>query len=185
MKLQVKKRSQEKKSEVNKLRREGYIPAIIYVRGKPAEPIAVKASEFEALIRQIQSGRLSTQKFKLVENGIEREAILKEIQYAITTYQIIHLDFEELQQNQPVNVKVPIECTGIVDCVGIKLGGVLRQVIRSLRIRCFPKDIPAAFFLDVKSLGIRESRRLSDLEIPQTIRPLADLNEVAAVIVKR
>lgn len=186
MKLNVIKRIAEKKSERNRLRREGYIPAAIYVRGKSAETIALKSNEYSAQMQHLQPGRLSTQIFILIdENGKERRAILKEIQYNVTNYNVIHLDFEELHDDLPVKVKVPIECVGAAECPGVKLGGVLRQVIRTLRIRCLPKDIPAVFQLDARTLGPRESRRLSDLSIPETVRPLADLREVAAVIVKR
>ncbi len=111
--------------------------------------------------------------------------ILKDIQYDPTNYSIIHLDFEELLDDVPVNVKVPIECTGVVDCTGVKLGGILRQVIRHLRVRCLPKDMPSFFQVDVKAMGIMDVKRLADLNIPQTVRPLADMNEVAVVIAKR
>jgi large subunit ribosomal protein L25 len=187
MKLNVKNRAAGKKSESKQLRRAGQIPAILYTRGKEAaNNIAISSSEFEAILRQIQPGRLSTQIFTLVdEKGKEHRGLLKEIQYHVTTYDVIHLDFEELVDNVPVNVKVPIECSGIVDCIGIKLGGVLRQVIRHLRVRCLPKDIPIAFVFDIRNMAQRETRRLRDLEIPDTIRPLVDLNEVAVAIVKR
>lgn len=186
MKLKLLKRTAESKSEVKRLRREGNIPAIIYVQGKAAETIAVNNNELASLMRQIIPGRLSTTVFTLAtENGKERRVLIKDIQYNITTYDIIHLDFEELHDGQKVNVNVPIECTGVADCAGIKLGSVLRQVIRYIRIRCLPRDIPAVFELDVKELGPRESKRLKDLAMPNTIRPLADLNEVAVVLVKR
>lgn len=186
MKLQFLKRSAEKKSEVNRLRREGVIPAVIYHRGKNTETIAVKGSEFSSLLRTVQPGRLSTQVFELVdESGKVRKAIIKDIQYNVVNYNVIHLDFEELHDDLPVNVKVPIECVGVVDCPGIKLGGSLRQVIRNVRVRCLPKDIPAAFIVDIKTMGIKDVRRLGDLEIPNTIRPLASLKEVAIAIVKR
>ncbi len=186
MKLTTAKRSTDKKSELTKLRLAGMIPAIVYHKGQSGEPIAVQRAEYDAIIRQVKAGHLSTQKITLVdENGKEKTVILKEIQYHPTTYVVLHLDFEELHEKTPVNVKVPIECKGVVDCVGIKLGGVLRQVIRSLKVRCLPKDIPDAFKVDVQPLGIKESRRLSDLTIPETVRPLADLSEVAVVIAKR
>lgn len=187
MKLNVTTRTAGKKSESKQLRRAGRIPAIVYKRGNEAAVnLALNNTEFEAHLRQIQPGRLSTQIFTLVdESGKTRRALLKEIQYHVTNYSILHMDFEELSDDVPVNVKVPIECTGIVDCVGIKLGGVLRQVIRYLKVRCLPKDIPAAFILDIRSMVERETRRLSDLNIPDSIRPLDDLNEVAVAIVKR
>lgn len=186
MKLKFINRAADKKSESNRLRREGFIPAIIYKRGKEGVAVAISNNEYQSIIRKVQPGRLSTHVFILVdESGKEHKAILKEIQYNVVNYNVLHLDFEELVDNVPVNVKVPIECTGVADCIGVKLGGVLRQVIRHLRVRCLPKDIPSVLTYDVKNLNARESRRLKDLELPQTVRPLADLNEVAVVIVKR
>ena len=84
-----------------------------------------------------------------------------------------------------INVNIPIECTGIAESVGIKQGGVLRQVIRHVRVRCLPKDIPDSFELDIRELTLKQSKRLSDLVIPSHIQPLKGLNEVVAVIVKR
>jgi large subunit ribosomal protein L25 len=186
MKLQVCKRNLLKKSETKRIRREGGIPCALYVRGKATDTMTVQGSEFSVLMRGLQPGRLSTAIFTLVdEQGKMHKAILKEIQYEPTTYAVVHLDFEELFDDVKVKLKVPIECIGIVDCVGIKLGGVLRQVLRHVSVCCLPKDIPSTFQLDVKSLALFESKRLSDIEIPQTIRPLTNLNEVAVVIAKR
>lgn len=186
MKLQVSKRAADKKSESKALRRAGSIPAIIYGQGKAGEAIIISANEFSTLLRKVESGRLCTTVFELHEPKMTtRRAILKDIQYDPTNYSIVHLDFEELLEDVPVNVKIPIECTGIVDCTGVKLGGVLRQVIRYLRVRCLPKDMPSFFQIDVKSMGIMDVKRLADLNIPQTVRPLADMNEVAVVIAKR
>jgi large subunit ribosomal protein L25 len=186
MKLQVFKRASLKKSETNKIRREGDIPAIVYVRGKSTDAIGVKGGEFTSMLRTLQPGRLSTTIFTLVdESGKERKAILKEVQYHPTTYNVQHLDFEELFNDSAVKVKVPIELTGTVDCVGVKLGGNLRQVIRYLRVSCLPKDIPNALQVDVRNMAMFDSKRLSDLEIPETVRPLVNLNEVAIIVAKR
>jgi large subunit ribosomal protein L25 len=186
MKLKVAPRAAVKKSEVTRLRREGFIPAILYNRGKEGETLAIRNDEFKAHLRGVKSGHLPTSIFTLVdENGKERRALIKDIQYQITTYEVRHLDFEELLDDQKINVKVPIECTGVIDCVGIKLGGVLRQPIRHVRVRCLPQDLPSYFNLDIRELGIKQSKRLSDITIPETVRPLTSLNEVVAVIVKR
>ena len=97
MKLKVFKRERTTKSESNRIRREGNVPAVLYVRGKSTEAIVVDGAEFSGLLRTVQSGRLSTTIFSLKdEHGKERRAILKEIQYQPTTYQVQHLDFEEL-----------------------------------------------------------------------------------------
>lgn len=162
------------------------IPAVLYVRGNPSETIAVDESEFQALLRHVQKGRLATTKISLVEEGGRtRQAIIKDIQYHVTTYRVIHLDFEELLDDIKVNINVPIEFTGVVDCAGVKLGGVVRQVIRNLRVQCLPKDIPHHLEIDIRSMGLKEAKRLKDLDLPKNLRPLADLNEVCVVIAKR
>lgn len=186
MKLQTIKRTGDSKSEVKKLRREGFIPAVLYMKGKGGETLAIKANEYQSYLRGIKSGHLPTTIFTLVDDkGAERRVVIKDIQYEITTYAVTHLDFEELVSDQKINVNIPIECIGMADCVGIKLGGVLRQVIRHVRVRCLPKDLPSFFELDVRELGMRQTKRLRDLEIPKAVRPLVDMNEVVAVIVKR
>ena len=186
LKLQTKTRKAETKGETNLLRREGFIPAVVYAHGTDGKPVAISLVEFEACVRSIQQGHLPTTRFNLVgEDGKKREAVIKEIQYHPTSYKPLHIDFEELVKDVPINIKVPIECIGIADCVGIKLGGVLRQVIRYLKVRCLPKDIPSAFKIDIRKLQMKEKRRLSDLQIPETVRPLAKLHEVAVVIAKR
>ncbi len=185
MKLKLLKRSAERKLDAKRLRREGLIPAVCYSKGKVGENIAVDATEFKSFLRQVLPGRLPTTIFSLVDQGKERRVIIKDIQYNIINYDVISLDFEELHDNQHVNIKVPIESSGANECIGVKLGGVLRQVIRHVRVRCLPKDIPAFFTLDVTELQMSQSKRLSDIKWPETVRPLADLKEVAVVIVKR
>lgn len=186
MKLQLTNRSAKRKSEAKKLRREGYIPAVIYSKGEAGETVSVKKEEFSTFLRHLEKGRLPTTVLTLASSsGKDRKAIIKDIQYNVVNYEVISLDFEELHDDRPVNIKVPVECQGGAECIGVKLGGVLRQVIRHVRVRCLPRDIPSVFTLDVTNLDMRQSRRLSDIAWPETVRPLADLNEVAVVIVKR
>lgn len=185
MKLNITPRVIGKNSEVKKIRHEGNIPAVIYVNGKKSEEITVDGSAFRKLLNHVEKGTLAVQIFTLLMDGKERRAILKDIQYKPTTYEIIHLDFAAIDDKVPVNVNVSIRCKGMDLSVGIQQGGVLRQIIRHLKVSCLPKDIPAFFELDVGSLGLGQTKRLRDLSLPEAVTPLADTNEVAAVIAKR
>jgi large subunit ribosomal protein L25 len=186
MQLKMIPRSAAKKSEALRLRRAGYIPAVIYSQGRVGETISVKEEEYSSFLRTLPQGRLPTTVVTLTdENGQSRRAIIKDIQYNPVTYAVITLDFQELHDDQEINVKIPIECTGVADCVGIKQGGVMRQVIRHVKVCCLPKDMPAFFNLDISALSMRQSLRLSNLQWPEGVRPLADLNEVTVAIVKR
>lgn len=185
MQLTVTKRSCQKKSEVKQMRREGNIPAILYAPGKDPETLVVNGTEFATHLRGIAPGQLSTTVFTLNVEKKKLKAVLKEVQYEITSYRVSHLDFEELNSDVPVQVKVPINITGVAECVGIKLGGFLRQVIRFVKVECLPQNIPAEFIVDVRDLGIGQSLRLTDIAIPETLRPIAKMDEVVVVIAKR
>lgn len=185
MKLAVKQRVGEKKKDIKEIRREGNIPAIIYSSKNQPEKLIVDGSDFKTILREMQPGQLPTTVFELNDGKKSRRAIIKDIQYHLTTYVVSHIDFEELVENVPVSVKVPVNCIGVADCIGIKLGGFLRQVVRHVKVECLPKHIPAEFMVDVKDLGIRQSKRLKDLSIPSGVKPLANPEEVVVVIAKR
>ncbi|MDR3624337.1 MAG: 50S ribosomal protein L25 [Chlamydiales bacterium] len=186
MKLTVSKRSGSSKQELSQIRRAGNVPAVLYSKGEVGQAIEVNGAEFRAILRNIKKGCLSTTVFLLKGDGAhQHRAILKDIQYEPTTYDVWHLDFEELFDTVPVTINVPIQCVGVVDCVGIKLGGVLRQVIRTLKVSCLPKDIPSEFQLDIKELLLFQTKRLADIALPSGMRPVANMNEVAVVIAKR
>lgn len=186
MELKISARKGKSKSEISAIRRQGNIPAVIYSKGKEGINVTVDGSEFNACLRHLEKGGLPTVRFKLKgEDGKATEALVKEVQYHPTTYDVNHLDFVALEENQPLNVKVPIRLIGAAECTGVKLGGFLRQIIRHLKVKCLPKDIPTSFSLDVTELGIRQSLRLADLKIPESIRPLTPLKEVVATVSKR
>lgn len=185
MKLTVTERPSAKKGELKQIRREGKVPAILYSAGRPNVQLTLDGAEFNAILRNMKPGHLPTTVFHLMINGKETKAIIKDIQYQLTTYLVSHIDFEELVEEMPISVKVPIQCIGVADCVGVKLGGFLRQVIRHVKVECLPKHIPAEFVVDVKDLGIRQSKRLADISMPKGVKPLAKMDEVVVVIAKR
>jgi len=186
MKLKYQKRNAVRKGENKQLRRAGAIPAVLYARGQDSKSISIETADYASLLRHVQPGRLSTTVVELAgEDNVAVKAVFKDIQYHPTTYEVLHLDFEALNDDHEVNINVPIECTGVAECAGVKLGGVLRLVMRKTRVRCFPKNIPTVFQIDVKTLGMRESRRLKDIQWPENVRPLDDLNQVSVIIAKR
>jgi large subunit ribosomal protein L25 len=184
--IHIAKRASQPKGEANRLRYEGKIPAVIYSQGNASETISLPAVEFETLLRNLKPGFLPTTIFSLIgSDGRKKRAIIKDIQYEVTSYRVIHLDFLELQDNTIVELKVPVEYSGQVDCVGVKAGGFLRFSMRHVRIRCFPPHIPSHFEIDVRNLGLNQTKKASDLAIPSEVQLLARPNDVIATVVKR
>lgn len=184
MNLTAKKRVEQRKSHTKEIRRKGNIPAIFYAPGQEAVSIEVEGRDFDAALRGIKQGMLATATFNLNIDGKKSKAIVKDIQYDLTSYKVIHLDFEELSDKVPVQVKVPVVYTGVTDSPGIKLGGYLRQVLRFVKVVCLPKDIPQFFEVNVGDLGLGQVKRLSDLKVSKGVK-LPAANEVLVVIAKR
>jgi large subunit ribosomal protein L25 len=186
MKVKISSRTGKSKGETNTMRRAGNIPAVIYHTGEAGEMICVDGAEFQKAMKNVKPGHLPTTVFFLTgENGKERKAIIKEIQYKPTDYAILHIDFMALVAGNEVSVKIPIELTGTVSCAGVKEGGVIRQVIRHLPVKCDAGKIPEQFTMDVQDLHMKQSKRLSSITIPAGVRPLTDTHEVAVTIAKR
>jgi large subunit ribosomal protein L25 len=183
MKLKMFKRTGTKRSNLGEIRREGNIPAVLYSAGEANENISVDGVEFKAILRKITAGRLSTTRFSLVGEDKEIPAIVKDIQYHPTTYQVLHMDF--MVPKNTVRVRVPIECQGVQDCQGVKLGGFLRPVMRYVKVECPADKVPEALFVDVRQLAIGQSKRLSDLTFPEGVKPLVEQSQVIVVIAKR
>jgi large subunit ribosomal protein L25 len=185
MKLSISKRASVKKTEAKKLRRTGQIPGVLYGFGGQNNHISFPLEEMQAILRQVRPGLLSTTVIELAEGDKTHKVLIKEIQYHPATYAIEHADFLLLSDKHPVTVTIPIQVTGLADCVGIKAGGFMRQILRGMKVSCLHKDIPQEFMLDVRDLNIAQSKTLSDLTIPEGVKPLGKMSEVAVVIAKR
>lgn len=184
--IQISERSAKTKGEAKRLRREKQIPVCVYSQGNPATTGSIPTVEFQAVLRNIQTGFLPTTIFTLKDaKGKKRRAIVKDIQYKPTTYEVMHLDFQELHEDTLMDVKVPIDCLNVVDCVGVKLGGFLRTLIRHLKVRCLPKNMPSHFEVDVRDLNLNQYRRVSDLSIPAGVKALEKPQEIVVSVLKR
>jgi large subunit ribosomal protein L25 len=173
------------KSETKRIRREGNIPAILYSKGEKGREMVIDGIAFQKILNNTPKGTLSSKIFFLTLDGKEIQAIIKDIQYHVTTYDVIHIDFEELHEGLPVTLNIPVRCINIVDCAGIKLGGVVRQVVNQVKVTCLPKDIPIEFELDVKDMSLGQTKRLGALQIPPAVRASINPRQVAVVIARK
>ncbi|MDE3045174.1 MAG: 50S ribosomal protein L25 [Verrucomicrobiota bacterium] len=184
MKLTIHPRNNLKKGETQRIRREGDIPGVLYGKSQENETFVIKGEDLKAILRNMKSGLLATTTFELSNGNKTFKAIVKDIHYHPVSYAVEHVDFLLLDDNRAVIINAPINMVGVNDCAGTKQGGFLRQIIRTIKVRCLPKDIPSEFVFDVRNLNMNEVKRLSDLAIPSNVRPIARMNEVAVVVSK-
>ncbi|NLL17821.1 MAG: 50S ribosomal protein L25 [Clostridia bacterium] len=170
------KRLELGKGATNKLRRQGYVPGVIY-GGEPASlPVAIE----ESALRRMPLG--TGQVFKInVAGDKERSVLVRELQKDPVSHKITHLDLLEVSMTERLTTISAIVITG--EAKGVSEGGLLQYGIREVEIECLPADIPEGITVDVSGLEIGESIRVQDLQVPPEIAVLTDPDQVVVSIV--
>jgi large subunit ribosomal protein L25 len=173
-KLNAQYRGDTGKSAVRRLRAAGKIPAICYGQAKEPMPIAVDPTE---LIRSLDPVKKTNTVLTLSVAGAPDgdsalTVMVRDYQKDAIRGHLTHADFIRVDLTKPVHATVPIVLTGKAE--GVKLGGIMHQVIRVLPISCTPDKIPVKLEVDVTSLGMNEAIHVSDLKLGEGVRPLAD-----------
>ncbi len=179
--LKVSKREKTGKEVAKKLRKAGFIPAILYGKEIEPTPLTIKYSEFEKIYKRYKGEAvIYTLEF---ENGAlsRKQAILKEIQRHPVTDMIIHVDFQAIEEGKPIEIKVPLEFVG--KPVGVTKGGVLEIMLHELTIECLPSDIPDKITVDLSSLDVGDSLHVSDIKVPENIKVVDSPEETVATVV--
>ncbi|MFN8308547.1 MAG: 50S ribosomal protein L25 [Chitinophagales bacterium] len=108
-----------------------------------------------------------TPDFKLAAieiDGKTYKAILKELQFDPITDMVKHLDFQELVEDKPVRVEVPLRFTGTPKAAA--MGGKVEQTMRKLSIFALPKDLPNTITIDVSDMDFGSIKRMKELSVP-------------------
>ena len=105
-------------------------------------------------------------------------AVIQDMQFDVLTDILTHMDFIEVIQGKPVTLNVPVSCTG--NARGIRNGGTLKSILRSLKIKGDINDLPSLIEHDITELKIGEAIRVVDVKKG---KPYEILNADAAVVV--
>lgn len=179
--LFVTKRNGVGKSAARKIRREGFIPAVLY--GREMEPISLTVNPVDlkkALSTEAGENTLLELHVKGVEEEITKIGLLRDVQYDNLTSRPIHFDFQEVLMKELITVKVPVEIVG--KAPGIQEGGILEEILREIEVECFPASIPNVIEIDVSQLGIGDSIHIGDLTLSEGVTVLHDSDETIITI---
>ncbi len=150
------------KGAAHRIRRDGYLPAIVYGPGQDNVMIAVEAREVDRLLRQT-AGRSFLIDLKLSgEGATDMKVLMKEMQRDPVTSAPMHLDLLSISMDRPIQLTVPLHFVGVP--VGVRLsGGFLDHVLRDVEVECLPDQIPDYVEVDVSEMDIGDSLHASDL----------------------
>jgi len=96
-------------------------------------------------------------------NGKSCQAVMREIQFHPVTDRVLHIDFYQTSEDKPVAMEIPVRLTG--HAVGVQAGGKLALVVRKLKVKALPKDMPDEVVVDVTSLGVGKSIKVQDIQV--------------------
>ena len=175
IKLEAKSRSIGKQV-AKKVRREGLLPAVIYGGGRPeATPVAISKKVLKDLMHYHGLIELS-----IDEGKDKRVVILKEIQYDYLGTNPIHVDFQEVRMDEPIETVVELEFVG--EPKGVKEGGTLEILMRELDIKCLPGNIPEKIVVDISNLGLGDVIHVKDIPAPEGVEFLNPPDETVVVV---
>ena len=159
--LTVTNREGTGRSASRRLRKAQKIPAILYGKHTKPETLAVNAPEFTKLLKDI-AGRAALIELKR-DAGASALSFLQEVQRDPITDRYLHVDLQEVKENEKMVISVLVRVTG--EAYGVKTeGGVLDTATKRLRIRTLPKDLPDFIEVDVTDLKMGEAIHVSELK---------------------
>jgi len=171
VKVEANKRDEIGTNKVKHLRREGWIPGVIYGHGEKSRHIKLREENLVRLIHRLHSeATLITIKL----DGKELRALIREVMRDPLTERILHVDFQHIHEDEEVTVHVIIEFKG--ESVGVEAGGILNLEHRYLTVRCLPKDMLRRIVVDISELEIGDSLHVGDIELPEGVKIVEDLS---------
>lgn len=156
------KRTDLGKKAAKAMRKEGLIPCNLYGEAKNADgaPEALSiACPMSELRKIVYTPHIYV--IKLVIDGEERTAILKELQFHPVTDALLHVDFYEVNDQKPITVGIPVKLNGLAQ--GVRDGGRMNLSIRKIDVTAKYQSIPEHLDINVTAMTIGKSIKVGDL----------------------
>jgi large subunit ribosomal protein L25 len=179
VKLEAQERETVGSTAAARLRREGFIPGVIYGRGKKPHAIAVPERQLRAALGGAH-GRHAILDVVLAGQKTTHASILKDYQVDPIRGRITHFDLHEVRLDQAITAQVAIELVG--ESPGVKAGGVLSALVREVNVEALPLEVPDRIELDISGAEIGSTLRIADLVAPEGATILDDPDTVVVTV---
>jgi len=161
-------RNTKTKGEINSLRQQGEVPAIIYGGTEKNQKISLSKKQVQYLIDQ--ENFLS----KIVSVKIDSKSINvlpRDVNFDPITDDPIHIDFLRIVKGAKVILEIPVKFINNENSPGLKRGGVLNIVRRNIELICPTENIPTELVVDLDGLEIGTSIKISSINLPENVKP--------------
>ena len=161
-------RNTNTKGEINSLRINGNIPAIIYGGSEKNQKVSLSK---KVLINLIENENFLSKIISLNLDGKSENVLPKEVTYDPITDEPIHVDFLRIVKGAKVIIEIPVKFINNDKSPGLKRGGVLNIVRRKVELKCLSENIPNELVVDLADVDIGASFKISSIKLPENVTP--------------
>jgi large subunit ribosomal protein L25 len=184
--ISAQKRTKQGTGASRRLRREGKTPGIVYGGKQPAVVIEL---DHNALYHQLRQEAFHASVLTLNLEGAKEQVLLRSVNMHPFRLEVQHIDFQRVQADVKIQMKVPLHFINAEQSPGVKLsGGIVSHVMSDLEIRCLPADLPEFIEVDLKDMELGHTVHVKDLQLPQGVEAIlhgTDNPSVAVVQIPR
>jgi len=165
--IKVDKRNDEGKGASRRLRRAGFVPAIVY--GGELNPVSIQI-QHKDVWHASQNEWFYSSILDLTLGGEVQKVLLRDMQRHPFKQLVLHLDFQRVSENQAIRVRVPLHFLNQeASPAGKASGVVITHELNEVEISCLPKNLPESIEIDLSALEIGNIVHLSDLKLPEGV----------------
>lgn len=163
--------------KVNNLRKQGFLPAVVYGGGKDAESIAIKESDFLKLWKSAGESTV----IELDLGKAKTNVLIHDVAIDPLKDNPIHVDFYVVDMTKKIRVDVALEFIG--ESEAVKAGGILVKALHSLKVEALPNDLPHSISIDISLLkAVGDSIIVKNIKVPKGAKILDNPEEAIVVI---
>jgi large subunit ribosomal protein L25 len=168
------------KKFAKRLRRENIVPGIYYKNGEVGIPFCAKALSLRSIIYTSETKIIA---FNFEGETEVRKCFMKKVTFDPVSDKPVHVDFVGISDDRKMKVEVPIVLVGVSE--GVRLGGVLSQVLHRVSIECLPQHAPNHLAVDISNLQIGKTIHLRDIPHENIDFKIGEDNLVVSVAASR
>ncbi|WP_293007164.1 50S ribosomal protein L25/general stress protein Ctc [Nitrosomonas sp.] len=189
MKIEISadKRTLQGKGASRRLRGSGKVPAIIY--GGDQKPQSIEMDHNE-LFHKLRLEAFHASILTLSVAGEKEPVLLRDVQMHPFKKLVLHVDFQRVDKNKKIHMKVPLHFINAETSPGVKTsGGIVTHILNEVDVTCFPGNLPEFISVDLAELTAGHTLHLSDLVLPKDVEIVAlakgDDLPVATIVIPR
>ena len=166
--LEANIRENSSKGQLNTIRKNGNVPAIIYGGKDENQKISISKKFLKVLI---EKENFLSNIISLNINGKQQNVLPREVKYHIINDEPTHVDFLRVLPGVNIKIEVPVNFINHEKSPGLKRGGVLNIVRRKVELKCPSEKIPESLTLDLDGIDIGESFKISSVKLDPEVTP--------------